>query len=137
MNIIVQNPEDNEFSVTIQTRNSLTGGDGPALSIEPGQSAEVEITPNDHLVAIAGEGHTSNSDLVAAPRLLGAGDEGRSDTELNDGTDDEIRGIVQARGDLPKTAGGSYKLSNVNAALAQSGFKPIDAAKRDELFPAA
>lgn len=137
MNIIVQNPDDSEFSVIIQTRNSLTGTDGPALSVEPGQSAEVEITPNDHLVAITGEGHQSNSDLVAAPRLLETGAQRQETTELNDGTDDEIRGIVAARGDLPKTANGGYKLSDLNGALAQSGFRPITAAKRDELFPPA
>lgn len=127
-------------TVSVGLRNMATGADGPTIEVSDGKVAELDIP--DGFYAFATPHQTGEPPVLqpADPRILeeGQGHEDDKDVQAKIATDDDVRRIVSAKGDaLTKTAGGLYQMESLNAALGEQGYQPINAARRDELYPPA
>jgi hypothetical protein len=139
--------ESDEQDFILTARETRTGRDGEAVTLEPGQTATIEIDGDHQLVAAPGGGR--KPDEAAALEIPVATVEGKStraptdaDSKpagevLPDADDDavraEINDMVTTKTNLTK--GGSPELPVLNERLKARGFAPVNAERRDALMP--
>lgn len=124
MKLIVKNLDEGRV-VRVLTRSTRSGSDGPALLVNPGQAVEMEITDEDHLVAIPADFLEAAEQAVALAVLV-------------DASDEQITGIMAAMlsEGVNLTKAGGPELPALNERLADAGYSPIKATKRDALHGA-
>lgn len=131
--------------VTIVARELRTGNDGEAVTLQPGESGEVEVD-GDNQVSISTRGRQPGEPaLTQAPdaRLISGEDsvtaaaaEGPKLTEAGDDVvRAEIATMIGEKANL--TQSGLPELPTLNERLAAKGFGPVDTARRKDLMPAA
>ncbi len=128
---------DGDEPIRAVIRN-LQGQDGEIVTIESGEVFEGPIDGNNNLIIMSGPTATAAAQPGALTKLEAPEDE----AELSDPTDDDIRAAAATIDALPtaathKTEKGQYKVDSLNDALEAAGFKPINAERRNALWPLA
>jgi len=150
MKIIIGVQSDEGQSVTVQTRENVTGADGVSKSLGPGQQGLFDMPDGWSIVLIHGAVHFDNGQRE--PRLVPEEPQVRGEavTEqrsvLEDvGKMDEPPALVPAdparvaavaseavANGAETTADGKITVGALNTALADAGHEPVTAAERDE-----
>lgn len=138
MRLEITNPEGNNRAVRVFTRSTRTGQESYPTDLQPGDTAEVDASDEDHLVAIpaAPEPGQEEGAVREAPRIRKSGEAKEGDAAtLRDATDEEALGVIQSV--EPKGPDGRPNMREVNKAMKAAGFNGINAERRDALFTPA
>lgn len=148
---IASNPEQNsatspgaqaaveELGLDTPAGEPLTEGEGEGEG--DFDEAEFDEVETDGPAPAGGQselGGESQTDLGNETQTAGA--EGQDSVQLVDASDDDVRAVIAALETNPsveRTSGGKVQVATVNEALEAKGFKPINAARRDAIAPAA
>lgn len=133
--------EDRDATVT--SRHITTGQDGEAVTVAPGESAEIELD-GEYQVSVSTRGRNPGEEPIrntpVARVVEGGTTEGaKSDAPtLNEASDDDVRTEIQTMVDEKAnlTQSGKPELPVLNERLAAKGFGPVDSKRRDALMPA-
>jgi hypothetical protein len=127
MKITIQAEGDRPLLVA--TREIRTGRDvGDPVSVEAGKEYVAEVNDNYHLVIMPGA-PADGSQTLEQPRAEPTVAKEDQVNELRDATDDEVLTAY----DAGKDADGKFNIGPLNTALAEKGFNPISAERRDTL----
>lgn len=129
-------------AVSVFARSTFTGQDSNPTEVAEGGTGTIELEGGQQLV-ITPIGLGTDTGAVLAQVAVET--DANSDREqaapapqLNEATDDQVRTTVESMGDtITKTQSGAYKVDDVNTALEAAGFAPINAARRDTIWPPA
>lgn len=119
--------------LTVVSRNTTTGQDGPSVDIAPGAVVEIEVDGEFHVAVHGparqpGELPPESHPVATAPV---------EKVELIEADDDQVRAeltdMISAKTGLSKA--GVPEMGPLNHRLKEKGFAPIKASRRGELMP--
>lgn len=123
-------------AVSVFARSTVTGQDGNEVQIGDGETGTIELAGGQQLVVSPLGLSTDTGSLI--PSAVVETDEADQAEQLVEADAEQIRAIVEGLGDaIGKTQSGAYKVDDVNTALEAAGFAPINAARRDTIWPPA
>lgn len=133
--------DDEEVGLTVLNRNTRSGADTEAVTVEPGQSVEVEITDDFHLAAFPSapsaplDGPGITAPTIQEPKASKRTAKADTDAELREGTDEEVSAALAELRTTPGqlTSRGDVELPVLNKHLEEKGIAPVKADRRTTL----
>lgn len=135
--ITIQNGHDDR-DITIVARSVIDGRDGEPTTVGPGRGADIVFDGNHQIVISAGPLQVGEIPATTPPVATLHDSPAGAGRTLTAATDDDIKAaIAKAVEDGHVSAKKVPHMDAINANLAEGGFEPIKATKRDELLQAA